>query len=326
MTWQVVSAALVISAFGGPAAGPVAGPDGDVLTFQDKRIGESSGLVDLGTSMVTTNDSGDTARVFVVDGSSGETVGLTSFSATTLDVESLAPAGPEEVWVGDIGDNTRSREDVTVYRVPVGRRQIEVGSPEEFRLVYPDGPHDAESLFVDSAGRLNLVTKSLTGAGVYRAPATLRATGTNRLTAVAKLGDFATDAAVLGNGRFVVVRGPGQASVYTFPAFDRVGTFALPRQPQGEGISVGPGGRIRISSEGVGSTVKEVQLPAAIAAAMQQPSPPTTTPLPSAEDGSRDDGSSATTWLGWSVAGALLLAAVGVGRAGAMRSRMKGSR
>ena len=43
--------------------------------------------------MVTTNDSGDRARVFVVGATSGRTLGVTDFRAQVQDVEALAPAG-----------------------------------------------------------------------------------------------------------------------------------------------------------------------------------------------------------------------------------------
>lgn len=292
---------------------------GLLFAFQDPRIDESSGLVDLGGTMVTTNDSGDSARVFVVDPGSGETVGVTDFSARTLDVEALAPAGPAAVWVGDIGDNARSRDDVTVYRVPVARSRIDVPDPEHYRLVYPDGAHDAEALLVDRAGRLHLVTKSFTGGAVYRTAGAPRATGTNELEKVAELGDYVTDAALLGGGRFALVRGLGQASVYTFPAFERVGTFLLPHQRQGEGVSVGPGDRIRLSSEGIGSAVLEVALPAAVERAMRAPSPVTTTPLPPRR--SEESGAASTTWLGWAVAGVAVLLAAGLASLTASRRR-----
>ena len=71
--------------------------------------------------MVTTNDSGDSGRVFAVDPATGDTVGTTSWSPAPEDVEALAPAGPGHVWVGDIGDNRRARDSVQVLRVPVGR-------------------------------------------------------------------------------------------------------------------------------------------------------------------------------------------------------------
>ncbi len=119
---------------------------------------------------VTTNDSGDSARVFTVD-DDGETVGVTAWSATTPDdVEALAPAGDGEVWVGDIGDNPGERASISVSRVPVGPGDRDVEVPT-YTLVYPDGPRDAEALLAHPVtGRLYVVSKVVFGGAVYEAP------------------------------------------------------------------------------------------------------------------------------------------------------------
>jgi hypothetical protein len=70
-----------------------------------------------------------------------------------------------------------------------------------------------------------------------------------------------TDGTFLPDGRHVLLRTYGTASVYTFPGFGLVGTVRLPAQPQGEGISVGPGGRVLVSSEGRHTQVLRVRLP-----------------------------------------------------------------
>jgi len=49
-----------------------------LFSFADPAITESSGLVDLGSLMVTTNDSGDDAVLYVVDPTTGRTVGRTT--------------------------------------------------------------------------------------------------------------------------------------------------------------------------------------------------------------------------------------------------------
>ena len=199
------------------------------------------------------------------------------------DVEALAPAGPRAVCVGDIGDNDRERDEVVVYRVPVGRGQLDV-EPDSFRLAYPDGPHDAESLFADRAGRLHLITKSFGGGTVYRAPKRLQPSGVNVLEPVGSVRGYVTDAALLRGGRYLLVRSLQQATVYSMPDLEPVGSFALPWQPQGEGVSVGPDGRIRISTEGAGTPVYEVQLPAAVARTMRNPQAPTASASPEAVD------------------------------------------
>ena len=240
--------------------------------FQDPRITESSGLVDLGDGlMATINDSGDGPYVYVVD-RSGRTVGFTDYGGDAVDVESMAPIDAGHVWVGDTGGNTRPRSSVQVYRVPVGRgrRTVHV---RRYDLAYPDGDHDAETLLADPrTGRLYVVTKALLGGVVYAAPRHLRADRTNRLHPVAQVPGLLTDGAFLADGRHVLLRGYTSADVYTFPRIARVGpTFAVPPHRQGEGVSVGPHGRIRLSSEGEHTPVLQIDLPAAVRRGLSVP-------------------------------------------------------
>lgn len=258
-----------------------------VFSFVDPAITESSGLVDLGSLTVTTNDSGGRAEVFVVDPRSGRTVGRTTYADQVTDTEALAPAGARSVWVGDIGDNNEVRESVQVYRVPVGRGDRTVRAPR-YDLVYPDGAHDAESLVAGPDGRLHVITKGLLGGTAYVAPRHLDPDHPNRLRAVAPVDVWATDAALFPDGRHVLVRGYDTAAIYTFPDFRPVASVDLPRQRQGEGVSIGPSGRVRLSSEGRNSPVLQVDLPAALKDVVE-PSQPTTTPRPGAASGVEPD-------------------------------------
>ena len=86
-----------------------------VFSFQDPAIVESSGLVALATGLddqrLGRHRPGVHRRRH-----HGETVGVTTWADDPVDVEALAPAGPGEVWVGDIGDNA-------------GRAGLDLGSP-----------------------------------------------------------------------------------------------------------------------------------------------------------------------------------------------------
>lgn len=231
-----------------------------VFSFTDDRINESSGLVDLGSVMVTTNDSGGEPLVFVVDARSGRTVATTTYAGSVEDVEALAPDGTGSVWVGDIGDNRVGRSSVQVYRVPVGEQSRTVQA-EAYELVYPDGAHDAESLVVGPDSRLRIITKSLLGGRVYVAPKDLDPDRPNKLLAGPPVDIWATDAALFPDGKHVLVRGYGAALIATFPGFRTVAEVGLPDQEQGEGVSIGRNGRIRLSSEGTGSEVLQLTLP-----------------------------------------------------------------
>ena len=266
---RVLGAASAIAYAAGAFAAPAA-PDADpVFTFRDRHVVESSGLVALGRLFVTTNDSGDGGRVFVVD-RSGRTVGTTSWEPEPRDVEALAPAGAGHEWVGGNGDNPRSRDSVSVLRVPVGRTDQTV-SPTAYELVYPDGAHDAETLLAHPrTGQLFVVSKDIFGGTVYAAPKRLSLDRPNRLREVAHAPSIATDGAFFPDGRHYVVRGYSSATVYTYPGFEAVSSFRLPVQQQGEGITVGPEDELYLSTEGQFTDLLRVEVPADVAAARGQ--------------------------------------------------------
>lgn len=265
--------------------GPVsADPDAPAITFQDPDIIESSGLVVRGNRIVTMNDSGDTARVFTVDLATGETVGVTHWSADVEDLESLAPAGPGEVWAGDTGDNGRDRSSITVTRVPVGAGDRTVDATS-YRLTYPDGARDAETLLADpTTGRLYVVSKASMGGTVYAAPAHLKAGEDNEMTALGSVVGLATDGAFFPDGKHIVIRNYTSASVYSFPDLSLQGSWVLPAQRQGEGIAVAADNSIYLSSEGAGQKLLHVTVPEKVRAAMGSTTAtgsPSTKPSPS---------------------------------------------
>jgi len=237
-------------------------PDGHVvLRFQDPAIVESSGIVVRDGLVLTINDSGDSARVFAVDLASGRTVGTTTWDADPLDVEAIAPAGPGEAWVADIGDNSGDRTTVEVTRVPVGRSDLAVEG-DAYELAYPDGPEDAEALLRHPVtGRLYVVTKGVLGGTVFEAPSTLSSGSVNRLRAIGDAPGVVTDGGFFPDGKHLILRNYTTAFVLTYPGLEPVGSFALPPQQQGEGIAVAADGRVYLSSEGVRSPLLRVPLP-----------------------------------------------------------------
>jgi hypothetical protein len=241
-----------------------------VLRFADPAIVEASDLVVQGGLFLTTNDSGDTGRIFAVD-SSGGTVGVTRWARHPVDTEALAPGGGETVWVGDIGDNLARRPYVDVARVTVGRgRRTEHATT--YRLGYPDGPADAETLVRDPrTGRLYVATKSVFGGVLYAVPSRLRASGVNALRPVGRVLPVATDGAFFPDGRHLLVRSYATAVVYDWPSLQPAGSFPLPRERQGEGIAVADDGHVYVSSEGADSLVLRVRVPPRIEAEVGPP-------------------------------------------------------
>ena len=146
------------------------------------------------------NDSGDAARFFAVDASTGATLAVYSVpGAQNVDWEDLAVArdarGVPSVWLADIGDNDAARQEVRIYRVdePVVDRaraglQLATAEPSVWRLRYPGGPVDAEALAVAPGGAGYVVTKSFFGeSAVYAVPATADPTRVQTLRQVAEI-------------------------------------------------------------------------------------------------------------------------------------------
>lgn len=271
-TAVLVGLALVGAVFSTarPVALPaVADPDdpgaGVAFTVTDPAIVESSGLawadVDGRRWIVTVNDSGDTGQVFTLDPETGETVGVTTFAPDPRDVEAVAPAGDGHVWVADIGDNARARDTVTLTRVAVGPGERTAHEPRRRELRYPDRARDAETLLRHpETGRLFVVTKSVLAGRVWQVPegdddavATLRE--------VATVPALVTDGAFLPSGDAVLLRGYTHGFLLTYPEWDLVETFALPPQPQGEGLTVLPDGDVLLSTEGRDRDVLRIALP-----------------------------------------------------------------
>lgn len=133
----------------------------------------------------THNDSGDTARLFAMD-EQGRHLGIYRLKgAKAVDWEDMAAgpgpdSGAQYLYVGDIGDNPKTRAGVVVYRVKEPKVSaskspptVDLGGVATLRLRYPDGSHDAETLLVDPiSGDLYIVVKDLGGiSGVYRSAA-----------------------------------------------------------------------------------------------------------------------------------------------------------
>ena len=117
------------------------------------------------------------------------------------------------------------------------------------------------------------------GGTLYVAPETLDPDGPNRLEPVGDVLPIATDGTFLPDGQHLVIRNYSTAAVYAFPSLEKVGSFSLPAQPQGEGIAVEGPDTLLLGSEGLHAEVLRVTLPADVRAAMAPapaPSPLTT--------------------------------------------------
>jgi hypothetical protein len=303
---------------------PAASAERAVVLFRlhDQRIAEASGIAPGLTSpgvFYVENDSGGTNRFFAIDRRSGATAAvITVGRARNVDWEDIAvapdAAGTPSVWLADIGDNDETRDEVEVYRVrephvlrTSRNRSIHLQVSAVWRLRYPSGPVDAESLAVAPDGTVYVVTKSPGSSVVYRLPARPSAGHVQLLHRVGRIGFLptgtpnpfglagqlvATSAAFARDGSAFAVRTYADAYVWRVGAaglgaalHETPARVALPRQPQGEGVGFA-GRRLVIDSEGRGSAVYAVRF--ALPPTRSVPRPRPTTPAPSAaESGDR---------------------------------------
>jgi hypothetical protein len=223
--------ALPIEALRRPLpAGPPSGPYADakqIGEITDRALAEISGLAPSRTGKGlwwVHNDSGDQPRLYVINARGKLLARFSVPGARNVDWEDLA-AGPGRdgkpaLYIADIGDNDRKRDDLTLYRVKEpdlskGAKDGATENAEAFPFRYPDGRHDAESLIVDpKSGWPYIVTKTFSPpCGVYRFPMPLRAG--QRVTlekvegrAVESISRLmlATGAAASADGKRIIVR------------------------------------------------------------------------------------------------------------------------
>ena len=270
----VIGASTVLVAVG-PAAEPVEGAAATAVksqverTITGKAIIESSGLARATYArplLFTHNDSGDSARVFAVTKAGRTRAVLRLKGASAVDWEDIAAGPGHSLWVGDIGDNNRARTQVVVYRftepkrLPRGGRTVKVAT-KKYTFRYPDRAQDAEALLVHPKnGRLFIVTKSASGAGIYRAPKKLSSTSTNKLTRIADAPAKVTAGSFSPNGKRRVLG--SYTAAYTYRKFiHRPAAVTLPKRRQGESLEVNRRGtKVLLGSEGAKSPVLQISM------------------------------------------------------------------
>ena len=193
-------------------------------------LSEASGIAASRTSagvLFTHNDSGHPAEVYAVTEDGAHVATLAFTGALAHDWEDIAigpgPDGADYLYVADIGDDPDEpwRETVVVERA----LEPELASTDRSRgitldfdsiyLSYPDGPHNAETLFVDpTTSDLYIVTKAPESAAVYVAHAPLpldRVSPLELVTGISFLVDGAQTGLATGgdlspDGRLVALR------------------------------------------------------------------------------------------------------------------------
>jgi hypothetical protein len=199
--------------------------------------------------------------------------------------------GPDKsktyLYLGDIGDNSSSRKEIVIYRVPEPKpvaadskssktKPQTTERAEAIHLRYPDGKHDAETLLVNpKTGDIYIITKiALESPSVYEAvapftsgkPITLKSLGQLKIPSL--FGGIITGGSVSPDGRRIALCDYFQGYEAMLPKnsdnFDdiwkqRLVSFDFGKRNQGEGIAYRlDGGALLGTSEGKAALLIEV--------------------------------------------------------------------
>jgi hypothetical protein len=275
---QATAVALALLLVGGLPA--VAAADTVAFSVKDSRVTESSGLardVDAGLYW-TANDSGSDGTVFGID-PKGAVRGTLNYRARPVDVEAVARHG-DRLYVADIGDNNAVRDQVTVYYFTNPRANGLTVTYHAYDFRYPDGAHDAETLLVDGAGQLYIVTKEARG-GIYAAPPAPSRSRTNLLRRVGDAPALVTDGVFLPDDQGIALLTYTSIEVLDPTSYAVEASAPIPRQQQAESLALSlKGDSLLVGSEGRNSKVFAVPVPGAA----------TPTATPSATTGPSDSG------------------------------------
>ena len=266
-----------------------------VGTIKTDEITESSGLVASkcqSNIFWTHNDSGDGAFIFALD-EKGEKLGTFEVEdAKNRDWEDIGTfktvGGECFLYIGDIGNNVRVRDESIIYRVKEPtvtaadkssdkKHPSKTEDAQKIKFEYPDIRHDAETLFVHpQTGDVYILTKRLSGAsGVYKLSKNYDVRKTNPLEKIADFtvpaipNGFLTGGDISADGKRVVVCDYFAAYEITLPDaaqnFDEIWKqkptlIQTGKRKQGEAVSYSPDGEaILLTSENLNSPIIRVE-------------------------------------------------------------------
>jgi hypothetical protein len=119
----------------------------------------------------TLNDSGNPPALFAVRGDGSLVAEVAVTGAGNYDWEALAADDDGNLWIGEIGNNSRQRDDLVVFVVPEPdpSRDDEVAVTARYPYRYPGENVDAEGMFL-VGGIPHIVSKESDRAVLYRFP------------------------------------------------------------------------------------------------------------------------------------------------------------
>jgi len=236
-----------------------------LCVLANRKIDESSGIaISRRTKDIfwTHNDSGDKANIYAFDMNGNDLGTFRIIGAKANDWEDMASftiANKPYLLLADTGDNNRQRKTYDLYILPEptirnNTRKWQKSAKVKIKITftYPDGPHDCESVAVDTVGKMiYLATKTDNGkAKLYAISLPARTpTGVIRAKVIARLSvPYATAMDISADNKRAVVLTYFYAMEFTrsynqtwAKAFAGQADFIMmPLRKQGESICYGP--------------------------------------------------------------------------------------
>jgi len=252
-------------------------------TVASEAVTEASGIAASRTheAFWVVNDSGNAAAVHAVARDGAELAEIELNGVLGFDWEAIAIGpGPEPavsyLYIGDIGDNFRLRNTISLLRFPEPDPTdppASLDGVERIRLTYPDAAQDAEAMWVDPlTGDVFVVTKRQPDgkAVVFGAPADrLSALEPTEMSPVAEFSFpenvFVTAADVTADGSVLAFRGYNEVWMWVRRDLEYVTTLAAepcmapsPDEIQGEALTFSDGLTYVTLSEGSAKPLNEV--------------------------------------------------------------------
>ena len=259
------------------------------IELQEKQVTESSGLA-ISTRdpnvIWTHNDSGDTARLFAFDRTTGKLKTTLEISnAKAVDWEDLCSFERDgESWlaIGDVGDNSLRRQSVSIYVVKEPKISKTNNTPLSCRydsrleFSYEGGPINCEALAYDpQKDAFLLISKEIFRARYFELSREVEQANANQSTAdlpQAKhrqtlIQPMVTAADISRDGKRLVVANYGSGFLLNRMASQlwdakRQANLPLPKRRQGESVCFARAAEaILVGTEFLPSYVWEVELP-----------------------------------------------------------------
>jgi hypothetical protein len=234
------------------------------------ELDESSGVAASlrAPDLFWTHEDGESGSALYAVSAAGALLGRVGIEdQATFDAEDIA-AGPcaegSCLYLADTGDNYADRDTIWILRMVEPDPGAGTVSARRLPMRLPDGPRDAEAIFVLPGERIFVVTKgSEQPITVYRYPPPLRPDSVVTLEPIQQLSETprvlprqVTGASASSDGSVVVLRTYETLLFHHWEGgrlvpFPEEGTVNLRtlRESQGEGVALGADGLVALTSE-----------------------------------------------------------------------------